>query len=55
MSNKQVKLEKKVTLHKDTITKLQETELNKLKGGTGLKEQETDVTLSCLIDLPVVW
>ncbi|HCM34185.1 class I lanthipeptide [Chryseobacterium sp.] len=49
MGNKQVKLEKKVTLHKDTITKLQETELNKLKGGTGFKEQKMDVTLSCLM------
>lgn len=49
MSKKQVKLEKKVILTKDTITRLQETELNKLKGGTGSREQEMDATLSCLM------
>ncbi|MGU3377593.1 class I lanthipeptide [Chryseobacterium sp. M5A1_1a] len=48
MSNKHVKLEKKVSLNKDTITRLQETELNKLKGGIGFKEQQ-DATLSCLM------
>ncbi|SIS62224.1 hypothetical protein SAMN05421768_1151 [Chryseobacterium joostei] len=33
MSNKSVKLGKSVTLNKDAVTKLQEDQLNKVKGG----------------------
>ncbi|MGU3377615.1 class I lanthipeptide [Chryseobacterium sp. M5A1_1a] len=33
MSNKSVKLGKEVTLNKDAVTKLQEDQLNKVKGG----------------------
>ncbi|MGU3377616.1 class I lanthipeptide, partial [Chryseobacterium sp. M5A1_1a] len=40
--NKSVKLGKEVTLNKDAVTKLQEDQLNKVKGG---KKGDTDLGL----------
>ncbi|WP_284463651.1 class I lanthipeptide [Chryseobacterium sp.] len=49
MSNKSVKLGKSVTLNKDAVTKLQEDQLNKVKGG--IKEVDQDlqegISISC--------
>ncbi|MGE8434675.1 class I lanthipeptide [Chryseobacterium joostei] len=49
MSNKSVKLGKEVTLNKDAVTKLQEDQLNKVKGG--IKEVDQDlqegISISC--------
>ncbi|MFP3835563.1 class I lanthipeptide [Chryseobacterium sp. SIMBA_028] len=56
MSNKSVKLRKDVILNKDGVTKLQEDQLNKVKGGqkgAGEIDQDLDggsvscVCLSC--------
>ncbi|SIS62604.1 hypothetical protein SAMN05421768_11525 [Chryseobacterium joostei] len=48
MSNKPVKLGKVAMINKDTIVKLQEDQLNKVKGGKA-KEIEQDIakSLSC--------
>ncbi|MGE8434674.1 class I lanthipeptide [Chryseobacterium joostei] len=49
MNNKSVKLGKEVTLNKDAVTKLQEDQLNKVKGG--IKEVDQDlqegISISC--------
>ncbi|WP_164464102.1 class I lanthipeptide [Chryseobacterium sp. G0186] len=49
MSNKSVKLGKEVTLNKDAVTKLQEDQLNKLKGGkkVGDMDQDLEGSFSC--------
>ncbi|WP_350029954.1 class I lanthipeptide, partial [Chryseobacterium sp.] len=41
MNNKSVKLGKSVTLNKDAVTKLQEDQLNKVKGG--IKDIDQDM------------
>ncbi|WP_165826586.1 class I lanthipeptide [Chryseobacterium oncorhynchi] len=48
MSNKSVKLGKEVTLNKDAVTKLQEDQLNKVKGGAKAPDQDMEgLSLSC--------
>ncbi|WP_165826583.1 class I lanthipeptide [Chryseobacterium oncorhynchi] len=49
MNNKSVKLGKSVTLNKDAVTKLQEDQLNKVKGGTKSVDQDMQegISLSC--------
>ncbi|WP_165826582.1 class I lanthipeptide [Chryseobacterium oncorhynchi] len=49
MNNKTVKLGKSVTLNKDAVTKLQEDQLNKVKGGTKSIDQDMQegISLSC--------
>ncbi|WP_276878202.1 class I lanthipeptide [Chryseobacterium joostei] len=49
MSNKSVKLGKEVTLNKDAVTKLQEDQLNKVKGGqkVGDMDQDLEGSFSC--------
>ncbi|WP_165826584.1 class I lanthipeptide [Chryseobacterium oncorhynchi] len=46
MNNKSVKLGKSVTLNKDAITKLQEDQLNKVKGGIKEADQDLEEGLS---------
>ncbi|WP_165826581.1 class I lanthipeptide [Chryseobacterium oncorhynchi] len=50
MSKNQVKLGKSVTLNKDAVTKLQEDQLNKVKGGIKSIDQDMQegISLSCL-------
>ncbi|HCM34188.1 MULTISPECIES: class I lanthipeptide [Chryseobacterium] len=51
MSNKSVKLRKEVALNKDAVTKLQEDQLNKVKGGKKVGEIDQDLgggSLSCI-------
>ncbi|WP_228428257.1 class I lanthipeptide, partial [Chryseobacterium oncorhynchi] len=49
MSKNQVKLGKEVTLNKDAVTKLQEDQLNKVKGGIkSIDDQFEGISLSCL-------
>ncbi|MGU3377613.1 class I lanthipeptide [Chryseobacterium sp. M5A1_1a] len=50
MSNKSVKLGKEVTLNKDAVTKLQEDQLNKVKGGKKVGEigNELEGSFSCV-------
>ena len=50
MSKNQVKLGKEVTLNKDAVTKLQEDQLNKVKGGIKSIDQDQleGISLSCL-------
>ncbi|WP_164464104.1 class I lanthipeptide [Chryseobacterium sp. G0186] len=50
MSNKSVKLQKEVTLNKDAVTKLQEDQLNKVKGGKkiGGIDQDLEGSMSCI-------
>ncbi|AZA80390.1 hypothetical protein EG347_22820 (plasmid) [Chryseobacterium sp. G0186] len=48
MSKKSVKLGRNTTLNKDAITKLQEDQLNKLKGG--LKGSGSSLDISPTID-----
>ena len=50
MSNKSVKLGKEVTLNKDAVTKLQEDQLNKVKGGqkVGDMDQDLEGSFSCV-------
>jgi hypothetical protein len=52
MDKKSVKLGKNVTLNKDAVTKLQEDQLNKVKGGIkGIQQpgdKELDGSFSCL-------
>ncbi|MFP3835586.1 class I lanthipeptide [Chryseobacterium sp. SIMBA_028] len=50
MSNKSVKLGKEVTLNKDAVTKLQEDQLNKVKGGQKVGEigHELEGSFSCI-------
>ncbi|MFP3835640.1 class I lanthipeptide [Chryseobacterium sp. SIMBA_028] len=50
MSNKSVKLGKEVTLNKDAVTKLQEDQLNKVKGGkkVGGIDQDLEGSFSCV-------
>ncbi|AZA80382.1 hypothetical protein EG347_22780 (plasmid) [Chryseobacterium sp. G0186] len=40
MNNKSVKLGKEVTLSKDAVTKLQEDQLNKVKGGKNVGDAD---------------
>ncbi|WP_165826587.1 class I lanthipeptide [Chryseobacterium oncorhynchi] len=49
MNNKSVKLGKEVTLNKDAVTKLQEDQLNKVKGGIKSIDQDQleGISLSC--------
>ena len=46
MNNKSVKLGKSVTLNKDAVTKLQEDQLNKVKGGIKEADQDLEEGLS---------
>ena len=49
MNNKPVKLGKDVTLNKDAVTKLQEDQLKKVKGGIKKPgDQDNDGSFSCL-------
>lgn len=51
MDKKSVKLRKGATLNKDSVTKLQEDQLNKLKGGANDVSQpgkELSGSLSCI-------
>ncbi|SIS62619.1 hypothetical protein SAMN05421768_11526 [Chryseobacterium joostei] len=50
MSNKSVKLRKDVILNKDAVTKLQEDQLNMVKGGkkVGDINQDLEGSLSCI-------
>ncbi|MGU3377590.1 class I lanthipeptide [Chryseobacterium sp. M5A1_1a] len=49
MNKKPVKLEKAAIINKDTIAKLQDDQLNKLKGGKGKQiDQDTEKSLSCI-------
>ena len=52
MNNKSVKLGKSVMLNKDAVTKLQEDQLNKVKGGIKSidSDMEEGISLSCLRD-----
>ncbi|AZA80386.1 hypothetical protein EG347_22800 (plasmid) [Chryseobacterium sp. G0186] len=43
MNNKSVKLGKEVTLNKDAVTKLQEDQLNKVKGGKKVGDMDQDL------------
>ncbi|WP_284463650.1 class I lanthipeptide [Chryseobacterium sp.] len=50
MSNKSVKLGKEVTLNKDAVTKLQEDQLNKVKGGikdAADQDMQEGLSISC--------
>lgn len=50
MNKKPVKLRKVTMMNKDTIVKLQEDQLNKVKGGKGKEiEQDTEKSMSCFI------
>ncbi|MGU3377614.1 class I lanthipeptide [Chryseobacterium sp. M5A1_1a] len=51
MNNKSVKLGKEVTLNKDAVTKLQEDQLNKVKGGKKVGDMDQDLeggSFSCV-------
>jgi len=48
MSKNQVKLGKDVTLNKDSVAKLQEDQLNKVKGGIKDNEELEGLSLSCI-------
>ncbi|MGU3377612.1 class I lanthipeptide [Chryseobacterium sp. M5A1_1a] len=43
MNNKSVKLGKEVNLNKDAVTKLQEDQLNKVKGGKKVGDMDQDL------------